>query len=90
MDRRAADLAPRTAAIAAEAASSTAGSASPAAGLSSAGPGQGERWMEPSCHHDQASSVTNGRTGANSRSMTDSAARSAVTAETAGRGPCSP
>ena len=36
------------------------------------------------CHHDQTSSVTNGRNGANSRSSTDSAASSAALAD-AGR-----
>ena len=30
------------------------------------------RWIDPSCHHDQTSSQTNGRNGANSRWKTDS------------------
>ncbi len=35
------------------------------------------RWTEPSCHHDQTSSQTNGRNGASSRWKTDSETRSA-------------
>ena len=41
-------------------------------------------------HHDQTSSVTNGRNGANSRSSTDSAAVSAAFADPAPSAPCSP
>ena len=37
----------------------------------SVGLGPGGRWTEPSCHHDQTSSVTKGRNGANSRSRVD-------------------
>ena len=38
---------------------------------SSSAVGQRARCTEPSCHHDQTSSVTNGRTGANRRSSDD-------------------
>ena len=38
-----------------------------------AGVGHALRCTEPSCHHDQTSSVTNGRTGANRRSSMSSA-----------------
>src|SRR3712207_7220439 len=40
---------------------------------SSVAAGQSARCTEPVCHQDQTSSVTKGRTGANSRSCTDSA-----------------
>ena len=49
--------------------------------------GHGARCTEPSCHHDQTSSVTNGRNGANSRSCTLSAVASAARAEAAASGP---
>ncbi len=45
--------------------------------------GQAARCTDPSCHQDHTSSVTNGRNGANSRSSTDSAARSAPRADAA-------
>jgi pyrimidine deaminase RibD-like protein len=37
--------------------------------------------LEPCCHHAQTSSVANGRNGANSRCIADSAMRSAARAE---------
>ena len=43
--------------------------------------GHAARCTDPSCHQDHTSSVTNGRNGANSRSSTDSAARSAPRAD---------
>ncbi len=42
------------------------------------------------CHHDHTSSHVNGRYGASSRSITDSAIRIAVDAEAAASGPKSP
>ena len=51
------DLAPRIPISAAATASRVAGSAA-AAAPRSASVGQGARWIEPSCHHDQTSSVT--------------------------------
>jgi hypothetical protein len=70
----------RTAASAAATTGST--SASPPAG-SSAAVGHGARCTEPACHQDQTSSVTNGSTGANSRSCTDSASASVACADSA-------
>ena len=54
-------------------------STSPVAGISSV-VGQEEVCTEPSFHQLQTSSVTKGRNGANSRSMTSRARRSAVRA----------
>ena len=48
------------------------GRAPPAVGSSSR-LGQGERWTEPSCHHDHTSSVTKARKGASRRRRTDNA-----------------
>ena len=45
--------------------------------------GHDARCTDPSCHQDHTSSVTNGRNGANSRSSTDSAVRSAPRADDA-------
>ena len=45
--------------------------------------GHDARCTDPSCHQDHTSSVTNGRNGANSRSSTDSAVRSAPRADAA-------
>ena len=55
---------------------------SPPAG-SSAATGHEARCTEPVCHHDQTSSVTNGSTGANSRSCTESASASVACADPA-------
>ena len=55
----------------------TAGSSAPNAASSSA-VGHGARCTEPSRHHDHTSSVTNGRSGANSRSSVSSATASAA------------
>ena len=57
MDTLACDFAPRMPASAAATASSMAGSAA-AAEPRSAAVGHGCRCTEPSCHHDQTSSVT--------------------------------
>ena len=43
--------------------------------------GHAARCTEPSCHHDQTSSVTNGRCGANSRRSVTSASASAARAD---------
>lgn len=80
MDLRASDLARRTRRSTSATASSTAGSPRSASGRSR-GDGQAARCTDPSRHHDQTSSVTNGRNGANSRSSTPSAARRAATAD---------
>jgi len=94
MDRCASVLALRTRARTKAAASSTAGSESgPAASRSSAGSGQGLRWMEPppaSGHHDQTSSVTKGRNGAKSRSRVESARVRARLADAAPSSPAPP
>ena len=45
--------------------------------------GQAARWIEPSCHHDQTSSVTYGMIGASSRSTVRSAMARAAWAEAA-------
>jgi len=45
--------------------------------------GHGARCTDPSCHQDHTSSVTNGMNGANSRSSTPSAKRSAPLADSA-------
>ena len=60
------DFAPRMPTRAAATASSRAGSASTS--RPSCAVGQDARWIEPSCHQDQTSSVTYGRNGASSRS----------------------
>ena len=52
--------------------------------------GHGARCTEPGRHHDQTSSVTNGRYGANSRSSVDSATSIALLADAAASGPKSP
>ncbi len=74
-------LALRTPANARPTTTSMVGSESPAASLSGPASGQAARWTEPSCHHDQTSSVAKGRNGASSLSCTDRAARKAVTAD---------
>jgi len=98
------DLALRIEPIAADAASSRnspAGASSPSSARppppyvpaiwrSGSGSGHGARWIEPSRHHDHTSSVTKGRNGANSRSSTDRASRSAAIADPAGAGPKPP
>ena len=56
----------------------------------SASVGHGALWTDPGRHHDQTSSVTNGRNGANSRSNTDSAVSSAALADAASASPWSP
>ena len=58
-----------------------------AAGVAVAAVGQGLVCTESSCHHDHASSVQNGRNGANSRSRTDSAERSESRADCAAAPP---
>ena len=65
-------------------------SAPPATARISASVGHGALWTEPGCHHDQTSSVANGRNGANSRRKTESAVSSAVFAEPASASPWSP
>ena len=57
MDTLACDFAPRIPASAAATASMIAGSAA-AAEPRSPLTGHGARWIDPSCHHDQTSSVT--------------------------------
>ena len=52
--------------------------------------GHAARCTDPGCQADQASSVTNGRNGANSRSATDSAQRSVAAADSAAGAPRSP
>src|SRR5439155_10223911 len=71
-------------------ATSAASSSWPIAPRSSASVGHGARCTDPSCHHDQTSSVTNGRNGANSRMKVDSAATIAELAEVAPAAPSSP
>ena len=61
---------------------------SPARALRSASSGHAARCTDPSCHHDQASSVAKGRNGASSRTATDRPRRNAATADAAGPGPC--
>ena len=75
---------PAQRAVLADAASSavTATGSSAASGRS-ARVGHAARCTDPVCHHDQTSSVTNGRNGANSRRMTDNAAVAADTADAA-------
>ena len=53
--------------------SASVSSAPPHAASTSSGVGHAARCTEPACHHDQTSSVTNGRNGANSRSSVESA-----------------
>src|SRR3954464_7128764 len=76
----ASDFALRTPASAAAATLTTAGS--PPVGSSEA-VGHSERCTDPLCHQDQTSSVTNGSTGANSRSCTESASARVAWAEAA-------
>ncbi len=80
METFASDFALRTPASASAAAVTTAGS--PPEGSSEA-TGHGARCTEPVCHQDQTSSVTNGSTGANSRSWTPSATASVACADSA-------
>ena len=51
-------------------------SAPPQVDSTSSAVGHGALWTDPSRHHDQTSSVTNGRNGANRRSITESAVSS--------------
>jgi hypothetical protein len=83
IDCLASDLARRMAVRTSEAAPRTATSPAPASSRIDVPSGQPPRWIEPSCHHDQTSSVTNGRNGANSRSSTFSARSSAARADSA-------
>ena len=54
------------------------------------GVGQVARCTEPSCHQLHTSSVTNGRIGANRRSMVESALRNALDADAAASSPRAP
>jgi hypothetical protein len=86
METLAAVLALRTWPSTAAATASTAGSPAPPPMVPSAprsADGHGARWTEPSCHQDHTSSVTNGMNGANSRSSTPRAERSAPRADSA-------
>ncbi|KUL48052.1 hypothetical protein ADL30_35635 [Streptomyces sp. NRRL S-1521] len=49
--------------------------------------GRAARCTDPSRHHDQTSSVTNGGTGAKSRSRTSSAVRGAARADSMAAAP---
>src|SRR3954468_9443855 len=82
----ASDFAPRIPASTSETASSTSGSWAPTV-RSTSGSGQRVTWIEPSCHHDQTSSVANGRYGASNRSWTDKATANAAFADSAGAEP---
>ena len=81
IDRFASDFALRISDSAAAVAARTSGSPPPASG----GAGQAERWIEPSParHHDQTSSVTNGRNGANSLRIVSRATPSVAAADAA-------
>jgi len=70
---------------AASSSSPSAARASPSAAFSSSACGQLARWTEPSCHHDQTSSATNGRNGASRRWKIDSERRSARLTDAEGR-----
>ena len=65
----------------------TTGSPPAAARSSSSASGHVERWIEPSCHQDQTSSVTYGRKGANNRSSTRQGERSGGDRRPRGLGP---
>ena len=52
--------------------------------------GQAAWWIEPSCHHDQTSSVAKGMIGASSRSSVCSPRPSAARADAAASSPCAP
>ena len=78
MDTLAWDLAPRIATSTDDTSSSSAGSPSPA---TSPALGQLARWMEPSFHQDQTSSVTYGMIGASSRSTTSKVSPSVARAD---------
>ena len=69
---------PRTAAAAPRSSTEVPGSS----GISEVD-GQVVAWIEPSCHHDQVSSVAKGRNGAKSRNWTESATSSARRADAA-------
>ena len=88
-DSLASVLARRTRARTSPTASSTAGSAG-SLGATSAGVGHAARWIEPSCHQLQTSSVTNGMIGAKSRCSASRARRSAAMAEPAAASPRAP
>ena len=81
--RLASVLARRTSLNTDAAMSSTAGSASAmwASSANSLASGHAAACTDPVCHHDHTSSVTNGITGANSRSSTDNATCNAAWAD---------
>src|SRR5436190_883711 len=88
-DSLASVLARRTWASTSPTASSIAGSAG-SPGATASGAGHGARWIEPSCHQLQTSSVTKGMIGANRRCSASRAKRSAVMAEPAAASPRAP